>query len=78
MTKKQLIELICDLLDIESINHMIKTQITKFTTQYGYTYKEIGRAVYFFVTVKKNTPNLDYGIGIVPKVMTAAQKIFKH
>ena len=76
MTRKELSELIADLYGIPEINTMIDSQISKFIKQHGYTYKEIGRAVYFYVEVQGQTPKKEMGIGIVPHVMEEARKYF--
>lgn len=76
MNKKELDNLICDILDIPKTNQMIESQISKFITQHGYTYKEIGRAVYFYVEVLGNKPKKEMGIGIVPYVMDQAKAFF--
>jgi hypothetical protein len=55
---------------------MIDGQISKFIKQHGYSYKEIGRAVYFYIEVLGNTPRKEMGIGIVPHVMDEAKRHF--
>lgn len=68
MTKVELINLICELLEINKLNSMIESQITRFVTKHGYDYKDIGRALYYFVRVQNNKPDVSRGIGIVPFV----------
>lgn len=77
MTKKELTTLICDLLEIPQVNRMIETQITRFVTKHGYDYKDIGRALYYFVTVQKNKPDISKGIGIVPFVKEESTAYFE-
>jgi len=77
MTKPELIKLICELLGIEKPNRMIETQITRFVTKHGYDYKDIGRALYYFVEVQKNKPDVSKGIGIVPFVKEESTAYFE-
>lgn len=76
MNKKELEEVICEIMDLPKINQMIETQISKFIKQHGYTYKEIGRAVYFYFEVLGNPVKKEMGIGIVPFVMDQAKAYF--
>lgn len=77
MTKPELIKLICELLNIPKVNRMIETQITRFVTRHGYDYKDIGRALYYFVEVQGNKPEVEKGIGIVPFVKEEATAHFE-
>lgn len=77
MTKKELTNLICELLEIPQVNRMIETQITRFVTKHGYDYKDIGRALYYFVTVQNNKPDVSRGIGIVPFVKEESTAYFE-
>ena len=77
MNKAELEKLICELLGIDQVNRMIKTQITRFTTKDGYSYKDIGRSLFYFVNVKKQKPDVSRGIGIVPFVKDDAHKYFE-
>jgi hypothetical protein len=56
---------------------MIETQITRFVTKHGYDYKDIGRALYYFVEVQKNKPDVSKGIGIVPFVKEESTAYFE-
>lgn len=76
MNKKELEQVICELLDIPSINAMIDSQISKFIKQHGYSYKDIGRAVYFYVEVLGKKLKKEMGIGIVPYIMDDTKKYF--
>lgn len=78
MKKAELEKLICELLDIPEVNRMIKVQISRFVTERGYDYKDIGRALYYFVEVQGNTPDKSRGIGIVPFVKDDAVKYFEN
>jgi len=77
MTKPELINMICDLLGIPKVNRMIETQITRFVTRHGYDYKDIARALYYFVEVQGNKPEVEKGIGIVPFVKEEATAHFE-
>lgn len=77
MTKPELMNLICDLLKIPKVNRMIETQITRFVTKHGYDYKDIGRALYYFVEVQGNKPEVEKGIGIVPFVKEESTAYFE-
>jgi len=76
MTRKDLEQLICELYDIENINSMIGSQITKFQKLHGYKEKDIARAVAYYVEVLGNVPDRRKGIGIVPFVMEEAQRYY--
>lgn len=75
MTKQELIEFLKDLLGIDEINRMIDSQITRFM-QSGYTAKNIARSVFYYVEVKKQTYDSQYGIGIVPHIHDEAVRYF--
>jgi hypothetical protein len=77
MTKPELMSLICELLEIPKVNRMIETQITRFVTKHGYDYKDIGRALYYFVRVQNNKPEVDKGIGIVPFIKEESTDYFE-
>lgn len=76
MTKEELYDLICELLQITEVNTMIESQISKYQKQHGYTFKEIGRALYYYIEVLGRKPKKEMGIGIIPFVMKEAQIYF--
>lgn len=78
MNKKELESTLCDLLGIDKVTLLIKQQITKFVTKHGYSYKDIARAIYYFVEVKKQEPDLSRGIGIVPYMHEDSKKFFER
>lgn len=78
MEKRELLEYICEWFNIPECNQMILNQIYKFTTERRYTYKEIARALSFYIDVQGKQPELKYGIAIVPFVMEDARKFFKQ
>ena len=78
MEKQELLEYICEWFNIPECNQLILNQIYKFTTERRYTYKEIARALSFYIDVQGKQPDLKYGIAIVPFVMDDARKFFKQ
>lgn len=77
MEKQELIAWICDLFEIEQCPQQILGQIHRFTRERGYSYKDIARALAFYVEVDDGKLDPKYGIGIVPFVMERAQTYFK-
>lgn len=51
----------------------ISKQITRYVLNEGFTYKEIGRAVYYYIEVKKGQYNDIYGIWFVSKFRDQAR-----
>lgn len=78
MEKEELLELIKELYGISECNQLILNQIYKFITECGYSYKDIARALVFYIEVQGQKPQLKYGIGIVPHVMREATKYFEQ
>lgn len=78
MEKQELLDYICEWYDIPECNQLILNQIYKFTTERRYTYKEIARALSFYIDVQGKQPDIKYGIAIVPFVMDDARKFFKQ
>ena len=76
MTKKELREFICDVLQIPKVDTMIESQINRFVVELGLSYKEIAQALVFYIEVEKNTYQPKYGIGIVPHVVKKANAYF--
>ena len=77
MNKKELKDLICEIYEIDQVSQLIENQISKFVKQHGYSYKDIGRAFYYYAIILEREIKLDGGIGIVPYYMEPAQKWFK-
>lgn len=77
MNQKELEDLICELYGIEEPTPLIKNQISKFRAQHGYSFKDIGRAVYYYVSVLKRTLKIEGGIGIVPYYIKDALRYFE-
>lgn len=78
MEKQELLEYICDWYGITKVPQIILNQIYKFTTERRYSYKDIARALSYYIEVQHNKPEIKYGIAIVPYVMDEAQKWFKQ
>lgn len=76
MELQELEQLLKDIFKCE-IPVMVKKQISKLSTQYSY--KDIGRCIYYFFVVKKNSVDsyYRYGIGIVPCVYEEATRYFE-
>ena len=76
MTKIELIKFICELYGFKNCPSLIQKQINKQVTEHGYTYKEIARALAFYVEIKKGNIEQKYGIAIVPYVMDEARQYY--
>lgn len=77
-TRKDLERMILEQFEINQITPIINSQIGKMITERGYSYKDIARALVFFVEIEKGTYDPKYGIGIVPFVMDRAQAFFER
>ena len=77
MELQELEQLLKDIFKNE-IPVMVKKQIDKLSIQYSY--KDIGRCVYYFFVIKKNSVDSyhKYGIGIVPHVYEEATRYFER
>ena len=78
LSKEQLIEEICYHHKTDGINQMIRSQITRFVVEHGYTYLEIARALAFYHEVLERPVEKKFGIGIVPHIMDDARKYYKE
>jgi hypothetical protein len=78
MDKKELREIICDVLKIDKLNPTIEGQIHRFIMELGLEYKEIAQALVFYIEVEKGEYDPKYGIGIVPYVVERAKEYFKQ
>lgn len=76
MTLEELRTLIVNLTN-KPISSLVENQIKKYVLQ-GMTYKEIGRGVYYFYSVRHNDiNNIDkFGIGIVPSILKEANNYY--
>ena len=78
MDKKGLLDFVCQVLHIEKCTELILKQINKYVTERGYEYIDSARALSYFVDVQGKTPQLQYGIGIVPFIIDDAKKYFEN
>jgi hypothetical protein len=76
MTKKELKEFICDVLQIPKTNSMIESQINRFVVELEFDYKEIAQALVFYYEVQGNKYDSQYGLGILPHVREKANAYF--
>ena len=76
MNQEELEAIICELYSIKEVTPLIRHQISNFVKQHGYSYKDIGRAFYYYAEVLGKELKLSGGIGIVPYFMDEAQKYF--
>ena len=76
-TRKDLEELICDVMGLTSITPMISKQINKFVLEYDMSFKEIARCIVWYVEVQGKELTSMYGLGILPNIREDAEKYFK-
>jgi len=76
MTKQELREFICDVLQIPKVNAMIEAQINRFVIELEFDYKEIAQALVFYHEVQGNKYDPKYGLGILPHVREQANAYF--
>lgn len=58
----------------EQIPQLISRQISKYVLNEGFTYKEIGRGIYYYIEIKKGNYNDLYGIWFVGKFRNQAAR----
>ena len=73
-----MIGLICELLNVDTINHMIKGQITRFVTEDKLTYKQIARSLVYYLEVRGRPAKEGMGIGFVPVVFPDANAYYER
>lgn len=78
MTLEELYDIFKDATGCE-LTSMVKTQIKKLKSE-GYTYKEIGRCIYYFYVIKQNDVSKieQYGIGIVRNIRQEANSYYDN
>jgi len=76
VTKADLEQLICEVMDLKSITPTIRKQINNFVLIDHMTYKEIARCVVYYQEVLKMKFEPVYGIAFVPSVKDRAAKYF--
>ena len=77
-TKNDLLEIIREVMGIETITPMITRQINKFVLQDDMSFKEIARCIVYYVEVKGGVLDTMYGLGIIPNIREQAAKYFKQ
>jgi hypothetical protein len=76
-TKEDLVALIKEVMDIQSITPMIARQINRFILEDNMTFKEIARCIVWY-TDQGFKLNTIYGLGIIPSIREDAEKYFKQ
>lgn len=76
MKKEELLAFICEMFGCKSCNDMILRQIHNYVNEYGYAYKDIARALSYYVDVQGNKLDPRYGIAIVKFVMAKARAYY--
>lgn len=76
-SRKELEDLICEVMDIKSITPMIRNQINKYILDYNMSFKEIARCIVWYVEVANGQFKPMYGIGIVPNIREESNAYFK-
>jgi len=77
VTRDKLEKLICNILEIDQINKLIKGQINRMVTEEGYNYQDIARSLLFAKEVYHFQFQPQYGIGIASYYMSDARKYFE-
>lgn len=77
-TKNDLLEIIKEVMGIETITPMITRQINKFVLQDDMSFKEIARCIVYYVEVKGGVLDTMYGLGMIPNIREQAAKYFKQ
>ena len=77
-SKRELEELICDVMGISSITPLIRKHISSYVLIDNMTYKEIARCVVWYTEVFKGKCEPVYGLSFVPSVKERAAKYFRQ
>lgn len=77
-SRKDLETLICEVMGIKSITPMINNQITKYSLEYGMSFKEIARCIVYYVEVQGKELSCMYGLGMIPNIRELANQYFKQ
>ena len=75
-TRRDLENKIKEIYGINTISHLIDTQITNYVRNKGYTFLEIARALAYHFIINEGDISKANGIGIVPYVMEDARRYF--
>lgn len=76
-SRRQLEDLIKDVMKLKEITPLIKKQINRFILENNMTFKEIARCIVWYTEVAQKTFEPMYGIGMVINVREEAEKYFK-
>lgn len=77
-SKQDLLDLVKEVMGIQTITPMIQKQINRFVLQDGMTYKEIARCIVWYTEVQGHSFTVVYGLGIIPNIREEAEKYFKQ
>lgn len=77
-TRKDLEEKIKEIFGTDSISILISKQISRYVTEFEWSYLDIGRALFYFFEIKGGDKTRSQGIGIVPYVMEESKKYFAN
>lgn len=77
-SKQELIDLIKEVMGIQTITPMINKQINRFILQDKMTYKEIARCVVWYTEVQGKSFTTMYGLGIIPNIREDVEKYFRQ
>ena len=77
-SKQELIDLVKEVMGIQTITPMINKQINRFILQDKMTYKEIARCVVWYTEVQGKSFTTMYGLGIIPNIREDVEKYFKQ
>lgn len=76
--RKELIDFILELFDIEKPTGLILKQIKNLHEEYGYRYKAIALTLDYFFNIQNHSTENARGIGIVPYVYDEASDFYKN
>lgn len=75
-TRKELEQLICEVLGYKTVPPMVSKQINRFILDYNMSFKEIARCLVWYVEVHGAVMKPEYGIGILPNIREQAEQYF--
>ncbi len=76
-SRKDLEDLICDVMGLTTITPMIRNQINKCVLEYNMSFKEIARCIVWYTEVNGKQFSSIYGIGIIVSIREETEKYFK-
>ena len=78
MTKRELLEFICEIYQIQQCTPIILKHINKYVTEQRYDYIDIARALSYWVDVLGKPAQPQYGLAIVEYIIDEAKKYFNE